>query len=202
MGGAGLVVMCASLDELVPGQGWDQAGHRLLESGLRAINADDLSLFSGAVGYMAAAWLSSKNGNRYRSLTASLEETLLPSMQAFARRPPGGPDSYDVVNGIAGWAGYLCCRKGDPAIERTAEAAAEALAAVLSPDGLGRIRYMRDSVTRVDCGMAHGVAGLVPAGDHLRPRRPISSMGRLLARGPGRDAAGRPLMAEHLAVHG
>ncbi|MGP4103418.1 lanthionine synthetase LanC family protein [Nonomuraea sp. KM90] len=165
MGGAGLAVMCAAFDEVLPGQGWDHAGHALLADGVEYVTASlgDHSLFTGAVGFAAAVWMSSRSGERYHGLLRQLDDLLLPRMRAQAEAPAIGPGVYDVVNGLSGWAGFLCCRASSPEVFSVARAVALALADVLREGGLRRmIRNASDGLV-VDCGVAHGVAGLLAA---------------------------------------
>ncbi|MEV8638487.1 lanthionine synthetase C family protein [Streptosporangium sp. NPDC051023] len=165
LGGAGLAIMCAELDGRFADEGWDVAAHELLAAGLDEVSdpARPLALFSGTVGYAAAVWLASRDGTRYTSLLASLDAVLLPRMRAFALAPPTGPASYDTVNGMAGWAGYLLSRGRSPEIDRVAHPVADALAAVLRPDGRNRMSYRLDGAVRLDYGLAHGVAGPLAA---------------------------------------
>ncbi|MBG0821741.1 hypothetical protein HS048_13450 [Planomonospora sp. ID91781] len=165
LGGAGLAIMCAEFDGRFAGEGWDAAVHGLLAAGLDEVSdpARPLALFSGAVGYAAAVWLASRGGARYTSLLASLDAVLLPRMRAFALAPPSGPASYDTVNGMAGWAGYLLSRGRSAEIDRVAGPVADALAAVLRPDGRNRMSYRLGGAARLDYGLAHGLAGPLAA---------------------------------------
>lgn len=192
LGGAGLAIMCAELDSGFPGEGWDVAAHELLASGLDEASdpARPLALFSGAVGYAAAVWLASRGGTRYTSLLASLDTVLLPRMRALALAPPPGPASYDTVNGMAGWVGYLLSRGRTPELDGVARLVADALTAVLRPDGRNRMSYRLDGAVRLDYGLAHGVAGPLAAlallemyGGTGRPgaREALSEAGRWLA---------------------
>ncbi|MBB4917189.1 lanthionine synthetase LanC family protein [Streptosporangium saharense] len=165
LGGAGLAIMCAEFDGRFPDAGWDVAAHGLLASGLDEVGdpARPLGLFSGAVGYAAAIWFASRGGTRYTSLLASLDAALLPRMRALALAMPYGPASHDTVNGVAGWVGYLLSRERTPEIDRVVGPVAEALAAVLRPDGRGRMAYRLGGAVRLDLGVAHGIAGPLAA---------------------------------------
>jgi hypothetical protein len=166
MGGAGLAVMAAAFDDHFPGTGWDVLGHELLASGLDEMNGTDtsLSMFSGTVGYAAAAWQASQQGRRYRGLLDELDARLLPRMDAFARSLAASdgpaPRAYDTVTGISGWVGHLTGRTGS-ASHAVAGSVAGALVALLNEGGLGRMSYRPapGAGPVVDCGLAHGLAG-------------------------------------------
>lgn len=175
MGGAGLAVMCAAFGEALPDHGWELTGHRLLGDAVAEIESSSLgsSLFTGLVGAAAAVWLSSRDGTRYQGLLRQLDSLILPLMRSMAQQPPPGPHTYDVVNGAAGWVGYLRTRPRSPESDLTALAVAGVLAGVLSDEGLHRMGYRRarpgrPSETVVDSGLAHGVAGVLAALSLLR----------------------------------
>jgi lantibiotic modifying enzyme len=178
MGGAGLAIMCTAFDDRFPDDGWDVLGHELLAAGLDEVSGPDttLSLFTGAVGYAAAIWHASHEGQRYQRLLAAMDSALLSGMLKRARDLATGrdasPDSYDIVAGISGWVGYLRSRAGSAPVDEVAHVVADALVALLSEVGVPRIGYRRTWTSpsgrhhegiAVDCGLAHGLAGPLAA---------------------------------------
>lgn len=172
MGGAGLALMCSVFDGSDPGDDWDRLAHELLTSGLgEARGPLSLSLFSGTVGYAAAVHWAGREGERYRDLLRVLDAALFPGMVAVARCVAGddrpAPQHYDVVTGIAGWSGYLRGRAGVPEAREAAHAAADALVAAMCDTGLRRMSRPAGASPRspssVDCGLAHGLPGLLAA---------------------------------------
>lgn len=165
LGDAGAAVVCAALDGVDPGVGWDRAGHAFLSSAVAALDDGDLplSLFAGSVGVSAAATLLSRGGLRYAGLRASLDAHVLPAVTHAARdiRFADGLDEsgYDLVAGLSGWAAGLLLRP-DPDTARTALAEiGETLV------GLG--------VEYPEPGLAHGAAG------------PLATLALLHLRAPG-----------------
>ncbi|WP_181448724.1 lanthionine synthetase C family protein [Nonomuraea aridisoli] len=174
-GGAGLALLCSTLDEARPGEGWDVRAHEFLAAGLDAAGLPDgpLSLFSGRVGYAAAVWACSRGGTRYRELTEALDATMLPLMRSLPGRLPSGPSYYDVVSGISGWVGYLVVRERTPAVDAVCSAVAGELIRLLSPRGIGDLGYLLEPGRPVvDLGLAHGVAGVLAALSRLHRRSP------------------------------
>lgn len=165
MGGAGVAIMCAEFDQHFTGIGWDEIGHSMLAAGLAEVCAPDmpLSLFSGALGYASAVWLSSRRGTRYRALIESLDATFLSRMCTFAGRSHTAPDAYDIVNGIAGWTGYLLSREPSAEMDEVAQLLAGAFVSVLNETGLRRMSYRGDRIRLLDLGLAHGLAGPLAA---------------------------------------
>jgi hypothetical protein len=170
LGGAGLAVMCAAFGEVFPGQEWEVTGHRQLTDVVTEIGSShlDASLFTGMVGAAAAVSLSSADGTRYQGLSGHLDALMLPAMRRLAEDAPPGPHTYDVVHGMAGWAGYLRTRPRSPEVEGAARAVAHALARVLGdgePHRMSRRRTRpgQAAETVVDCGLAHGAGGVLAA---------------------------------------
>src|SRR5438067_7554688 len=70
LGAAGVAIACGVMEEREPTGGWGPVGHRFLAEAVAGLPAPlvPLSLFSGAVGVAAAAWLLSRQGRRYPGL--------------------------------------------------------------------------------------------------------------------------------------
>jgi hypothetical protein len=149
LGDAGAAVVCAALDARSPDAGWDRAGHRFLHHAAAGLSdpAVPLSLFSGACGVAAAAWLSSRAGRRYRALREGLDRRLLPVVV------PRAPDIVDdLIHGISGWVAYLLLGSGGPDREAALGATTTALATTTT-----------SNLRRAGPGLAHGLAGPLAA---------------------------------------
>ncbi|WP_163505324.1 lanthionine synthetase C family protein [Fodinicola acaciae] len=140
-----------------------EKGHRALRTAASSLSLHDVTLFGGASGFSAVAALSAGQGN-YRRLRQQLDTILPPAILA---RAAAGAD-FDLVNGLAGWIATLhdSERARDDIIVRATELLAPA----------AKLRQLRIPASRLeeqqrvlaphgylDCGLSHGLPGLVAA---------------------------------------
>jgi hypothetical protein len=159
--------------------GWDEVGREHLAWAARSIEAESnptASLFDGLGGVALAAWLLSRNGTRYRGLSAALDEALIPlaaNLSDWVANQKEGLAShhYDVVSGVSGVGAYLLCRVEFPGIRNALEGLLRGLVA-LSGEDAGLPRWRTPAALAVDealavayprgvlnCGLAHGIPG-------------------------------------------
>lgn len=167
LGDAGAAVVCAALDERSPDAGWARTGHRFLRNATAGLSdpAVPLSLFSGACGVAAAAWLLSRAGRRYRALREDLDRRLLPAVAAQAPDMVEG-SIHDLIHGISGWVGYLLLGAGSPDREAALRATTTALATTTA-------RATTSNLRRAEPGLAHGLAGPLAALSLARSYSPV-----------------------------
>lgn len=157
LGDAGAAVVCSVLDQRSPDAGWDRSGHRFLRTATAGVSDPEvtLSLFTGACGVAAAAWLSSRAGRRYRTLRDALDRRLLPAIASRPTAPPAPAELddsvYDLVHGISGWIAYLLLATGGP----------DRSAALRTVTG-ALVTTMRE-LRHAEAGLAHGLAGPLAA---------------------------------------
>ena len=176
LGGAAATaaLVCAQLDALEPGAGWDRRGHANLATASSAAERAPLGLFDGIAGMGYAAQRLARGRDRYSNLMTSVDETLAGSIDARW----AGPDDrrglpvreWDLISGITGLGAYLLVRQDHPAARRGLDRTLAALVALTSETG-GTPRwatppehlfgYLREhnSDGTLNCGVAHGVVG-------------------------------------------
>lgn len=182
-GDAGLAVLYGHLDVAFPAEGWDAIGHGYLVSASRAAagRAVQPGLFGGLAGLDLATMALARGGARYRRLAAAIEAELVPETHALAqevqRRADGLPvQEFDAISGLAGIASHLLAHRRSPAIGAAAKHAVQALVELVLIPGANGPRWrtppelgLADSVTArspggtLNCGLAHGVPGIVAA---------------------------------------
>jgi len=176
LGDAGLALCCAELHAHNPDAGWDRVGHRFLGTAVAGLTDDaPLGLFGGLSGVAAAAGQLG-GAQRYRRLRAQLDDRLLPALRPAAERIDSTDGAlpaaaYDVISGLAGCAAGLLARPADPGVRAALVEVAGVLVRLLDGDGLPRLATPPEHVLAeqraeapdgwTDCGVAHGVPGLV-----------------------------------------
>jgi lantibiotic modifying enzyme len=179
-GDAGLAVLFAYLDRIFPNDEWDKVAHqsvlRIGES-LRGPAGRSIGLFGGLAGLAFATWSLSRGDTRYRRARLAIEDVMFPkaeaSAAALATRYGIPVEDYDVVTGITGVAAYLRCRANDDRALQTLRAIVEALVEIVerntpSPAWFtpaemitGRVMIGKYPEGYLNCGVAHGVAGML-----------------------------------------
>jgi hypothetical protein len=177
-GYAGLALLSAALDRVEPDVGWDVVGREQIRSAAAGLEArtDRGAGFAVAVrGVAAAARALSRDGTRYRNLTATLDATLaelaVARAEAVADVAPHGVavSTYDVIGGLTGVGRALL----DSAISGDALAAvlgALVCLSVADADGVPHwytpVRAMTGNFLpsaypagHVNLGLAHGIPG-------------------------------------------
>ena len=179
-GDAGIALTCAYLDACFADEGWDRIAHHYLAvaaNGAQRSPSLSPGLFGGLAGLAFAGWSLSRGGIRYRRLLATIEDTLLPRVNAqagrLAQQATDGVSvsEFDVISGIAGMGVYLLCRHKDPSNAATLKAVLRALV-VLSGEAGGLPHWwtpaylLGDENTvalyphgNLNCGLAHGIPG-------------------------------------------
>ncbi|MDX3658718.1 lanthionine synthetase C family protein [Streptomyces sp. ID05-26A] len=177
-GDLGNALLCAVLDEAQPDEGWDRRGRAGLAQGVDGLARGQglLSLYSGLSGAISATTLLGREGTRYQRMLAELDRTALPTMRAAARRVAEAPDvdvpEYDLISGVAGWAAALSLRPATGEVGDTLRELADVLATLLDDrDGRPRLlvpaRHLEPDLAAAapggneDCGLAHGVPGVL-----------------------------------------
>lgn len=194
LGDAGLALCCGVLRQELPDDGWDRIGHRLLTSALSALPGDgvETGLFDGLSGVAAAAWQLG-GSSRYLRLRTQVDGLLLPALRrqaAAVRAAAGGLPgaAYDLISGLAGSTLALLARPASEEVDRTLGDLVAALVGLLDQDDMAGLAVPPEHVLPeqratapegwTDCGLAHGVAGVVAvlalfATRPPRVRRPV-----------------------------
>jgi len=182
-GATGLAVLCAQLDATFPGEAWDHAGREHLVRASASGAGDDakrrmpLGLWTGAAGLAFAACLLSRDGTRYATMRARLENAVAVWSTDLAAhwspRLPGLPvEAWDLVSGLTGTGALLLStRDGTERKEAALLAVLEMLVAASREDTAGvpgwhtprrLVPPGADTGTGdrvVNCGVAHGAPG-------------------------------------------
>lgn len=115
-GWTGICLLLAELDNLYPGEGWDQIGHSYLIAIYRELEKrriDSISLWGGLTGICLAVFALSKNKTRYIKLLNELHNALIAMLpkridQAVDNLQRGvSVFDYDVIQGLSGICRYL-----------------------------------------------------------------------------------------------
>lgn len=179
-GNAGLALMFGYADRCCPGQGWDRCAHSQIEQAAIALersgSACSVGLQSGLSGLAFVTWSLSRGGRRYNKLLSALDDALYERVPLLSRRLKslnGGVRvrDYDAVNGLVGVAAYLLCRNQNPRAAEMLIDVLEALVSLLSEKNVPRCHTPVDLLLDnerasyphgyVNCGLAHGLPGLV-----------------------------------------
>lgn len=173
-GDAGLAVMFAAVAEVAGPKQSRQAIASLLASGGRELAASGapMYLFGGLPGYAAAVELAAGAGD-FPTLRRQLRDRILPQMNAYLDAPtPAGGDAYDLISGLTGWVSYLSLNREDPRAQACEARVVARLAALIEPevgfDGMivKPVLPEQEEIAPfgyVDCGTAHGAAGVLAA---------------------------------------
>ena len=178
-GNAGLALLCAALDDCLPGDGWDRVGHEhLTRSSHAAEQAADpgFGLSSGLGGLGLAASALSRGGARYRRMLAALDARLVDLVEtrtaAIAEAQPHGisVSAFDVISGLTGVGRYLLLRRESPGCREALESVLACLMALSHEDADGvphwytPPRFLGDSFLEssfpagnLNLGLAHGI---------------------------------------------
>ncbi len=115
----GLLILMATLDNLYPWEGWDEAAHLYvlkIKEAIEAGQTDGISLFKGLAGSCFAIEYASKKKTRYQKLTNTLRSYLFQNISPFYLTAlqekvdlslPCFPSLYDLTSGISGIGIYL-----------------------------------------------------------------------------------------------
>ncbi|BFV61056.1 lanthionine synthetase C family protein [Kitasatospora sp. CMC57] len=165
-GFAGLAVLFGCLDRALPDGGWDRVAHQHLTAAVEAaqqVEVLSLGLAEGVSGLAFTALLLDHDGLRYRRLRRTLDQHLadrLPGVLGGLGRPAqlSSPD-LDLISGAAGISCYLVRRPETDALSALGTELREGLARCVTEGRLPR----RPTNGAVDCGLAHGLPGVLAA---------------------------------------
>ncbi|MDQ1031644.1 lantibiotic modifying enzyme [Streptomyces umbrinus] len=165
-GFGGLAMLFGCLDRALPGKGWDRVAHEHLTAAVdsaQRVGVLPIGLSDGVTGLAFTALLLNRDGLRYRRLRRSLDQNLADKLVGFLeeRRSRGelfSPD-VDVISGAAGIASYLVSR---PETDTLSALGAELLGWLANCVTEERLP-LRPASRAVDCGLAHGLPGVVAA---------------------------------------
>jgi hypothetical protein len=179
-GYSGLALVCGYLDRAFPENGWDRIGHDYLRravAGLERLPAVGGGLWGGVAGVAMATDVLSRGGQRYARLSAQLDAAILAwaktTAHGLCRDDCGLPVArFDLISGLVGVGCYLLgrddcetARHGLRQVLSAVVALAEDEAGLprwFTPpqylDAANRARFPRGSL---NCGLAHGVPGLL-----------------------------------------
>ena len=181
-GDLGVAMAFSVADQLDPDGGWDQiarthltkAAHRLQQN-----PSPGLGLFAGAGGLAFALRAHSRKGQRYQAATTNtdllLVEALDDAVENIDIESGSATSFYDVVSGIAGAVTYaFTTEAGTGALGPSALRAINVLAELALADGPGGLWTPGDKLneyerewsaqsrsSQLNCGFAHGIAGVL-----------------------------------------
>ncbi|GGW82288.1 lanthionine synthetase C family protein [Streptomyces galilaeus] len=164
-GFAGLALLFGCLDRCREGEGWDRSAHEHLSVAVEAAQRARYlppGISSGMAGLGFVALCLSGKGQRYGRLRRTIDGRLAEYVAAWIDRPETGGDSrraLDVITGAAGISAYLARRPEADALASLRGPLLTWLAAHLIE---GRLP-LRPRSNAADCGLAHGLPGLVSA---------------------------------------
>jgi lantibiotic biosynthesis protein len=171
-----IALVCAQLDRLQPGEGWDRLGHTRLTAAAEAAERDDapLGLYQGIAGMGYSAERLADRRARYGALLRSVDELLMgvagPRRDRLTRARGFPVSEWDLISGITGLGVYLLTRRAVPQARAALDQILPALVdlggrAGAEPRWATPPEYvfeeMRESAPEgnVNCGVAHGVPG-------------------------------------------
>jgi len=177
-GWAGTALMLGAVDSCWPGEGWDVAGHAHLAAACAALErlpVVNASLFGGLAGVGYAAVTLGGDRRRYRRLLSTVDDLLLPKVDAAVHRLDRlhagcGVGEFDLISGLAGTAVYLVARRFESAPRAVLLRVLGCLTRLLADRGEPRRWHtpaplisgqMRTAYPygNHNCGLAHGVPG-------------------------------------------
>ncbi len=178
-GDVGLALMCGYFDLCFPDEGWDRVGRQHLQVAAQALEVAEnleIGLYSGLCGLAFATWYLSRQGTRYQRLLASLDEALMPAINAAAEQLAASADGvgeseFDVISGLSGVGAYLLCRLDDDRCVAALRAVLRSLV-VMTAEQPGLPRWHTPPTLalsaemahqyphgHLNCGLSHGVPG-------------------------------------------
>ena len=165
-GFAGLALLFGCLDRLNPDVGWARSAHDHLSAAVEAARrapALPLGLAAGVGGLAFVALLLADDGRRYQHLRRSLDERVAAGTADLVDRLRAKEEPschhLDAISGAAGILSYLVCR---PERDRLSDLRDELVTLTSRCLIEGRLPR-RPATGGVDCGLAHGVPGMIAA---------------------------------------
>jgi hypothetical protein len=179
-GHCGPALACGYFDRCFQGEGWDVSAHEHLTRAVQGTEAQPMhaaGLFAGLSGVAFTAGYLSHDGTRYRRLLQHLDEDALEMVADELGRDTGSGvavGAFDVISGWAGITAYLVTREGTRVAPLTRQVVRRLVELTHEADGLpgwhtpgplivDRAMAQRHPGGVHNCGMAHGVTGLLAA---------------------------------------
>lgn len=164
-GDAGLALMCLTMDESRGLERPTAVTHRFIARAAQGLGAGvpSLNLFGGVPGFAGVMALAGTHGD-YQDALSRLD-TMLGERLTAGLRADGL--SYDLISGLAGWGAWLRLRPGARDLrDAVVDAVVDRLDALAGYRGLIRFPSAAPGALPapfgyLDCGMAHGVAGML-----------------------------------------
>src|SRR5581483_9177902 len=181
-GDAGIALLAGYVHACFPDEGWDVIAHEYLSKAVDAYDfrCADLGLFTGATGLAFTAMLASQGGGRYHGLRKQLDGYINACVNRFLANAYNHDTfraaTYDLVCGATGIAAYLISRNDTGSSANRDKVCSDVLKYLVTltqpdehdnfclilPQNIPRQeRRAAHPYGYTDCGLAHGVPGLV-----------------------------------------
>lgn len=181
-GDLGVAMVYSAADFFDPDGGWDRLAHGHLAKAARGIQRAPLltlGLFADAVALAFTLRAHSRSGERYQRVTSNLDAQIARQLDVVVERVElevgSASELYDVVSGLAGAVTYaFTTDAGSGALGDGALQAVNMLAELALTDhpgglwtppdklhGSERAGQKRLSASQLNCGFAHGIAGVL-----------------------------------------
>lgn len=181
-GDAGIALLAGYIHDCFPENGWDVIAHTYLSKAIDAydFHFPDLGLFAGMTGLAFTAMLTSQDGKCYKGLRKQLDEFIGTHIYRFLMNAYNHDTfcatTYDLICGVTGIAAYLLSRSSTDSSASGGKVCHDVLKYLVTltePDERDNYclilpqnipRQERRAVHPygyTDCGLAHGVPGLV-----------------------------------------
>lgn len=181
-GDAGIALLAGYVHDCFPENGWDAIAHTYLSKAIDAYNFHfpDLSLFTGVTGLAFTAMLASQGGEWYRGLRKQLDKHIDTHIYRFLTNAYNHDTfraaTYDLICGATGIAAYLLSHSNTNSSatgDKACHDVLKYLVTLTEPDEHGNYcLILPQNIPRqerramhpygyTDCGLAHGVPGLV-----------------------------------------
>lgn len=181
-GYAGIALLLSYAHLCAPDCGWDKKAHSFLLGAVNACSDDryrrSVALFGGISGLAFTVQSASENGKHYSGLRRQLDHYLAQLLPAFLNSVQTSGiriGSYDLVSGVTGVTAYLLtrdtaldddlteyCRDALQYLVTLVSSKAHNCYLFISPENI-QVEERRKSNPDgyVDCGLAHGVPGVI-----------------------------------------
>jgi lantibiotic biosynthesis protein len=174
-GYAGTALLFAAADAVLPGKGWDAAGHGHLAAACSAFQVlpyAGTSLFGGLAGLGFVATRLDRGRGRYGRLLSAVDRALLPRVARAVRALDGvrgcGVGAFDLISGLSGAGVHLLSRRRVPEVAECLKLLLVGLTRLLDDQGEPRrwhtpAHLVAGPMSEAypggahNCGLAHGL---------------------------------------------